>query len=263
MAEQVRKKQPPSVDEALSSYLSISKRTTLVKQKDRLKKLIAECPLKCLHEVFQSQDCDASSIYPPINTSGKMLKPQAVLDLIFYDTKKSQEIRCLSSNTWYDVANTIKCHRMLLFVAFVVEKNIYTNQPDSPIVTNLIEPGSAVESIYTTFKEVMVQLNVKYTMIHDGDCKHSFVFKTIRLPCINDINDESSYPLITFQRIIFKIKCDFCSEVAHLTTNGDKYSGRNPCNWCRNCFDEFHHDKDGKLLYNDFEITQINSENSF
>lgn len=83
-----------------------------------------------------------------------------------------------------------------------------------------------------------------------GDCKHVFVIRDMRLIHPEDVQIQAAYPVLTFQLKTRHRKCSVCKIYqATKVTVDDKWAQENPCYFCNSCYYLLHYDEDGKLLY--------------
>ncbi|KAJ1659814.1 hypothetical protein IWQ61_001152 [Dispira simplex] len=102
----------------------------------------------------------------------------------------------------------------------------------------------------TRFRDLKLQLHTPYYFVHQGNCEHALVFTDVRALRKSDDHNASTYPKLTFQCFLRRHKCRMCrTSPAEFVTINDVYSGESPCFFCQTCYNLFHYDQDGKLLY--------------
>ncbi|KAJ1954965.1 hypothetical protein IWQ62_005635 [Dispira parvispora] len=116
-----------------------------------------------------------------------------------------------------------------------------------PKFSGIGEPRSMAQ---THFRDLKLQLHTPYYFVHQGDCEHSLVFTDVRALRKSDDRNAATYPKLTFQCFLRRHKCRMCRmSPAEFVTIDDVYSGESPCFFCQNCYNLFHYDQEGKLLY--------------
>jgi snRNA-activating protein complex subunit 3 len=71
----------------------------------------------------------------------------------------------------------------------------------------------------------------------------------------HDNQNKLLYPIHVFQSKIRRKKCKICDIYpAKYITFGDKLAPENPYYYCEYCYDLFHYDKEGKILYTDYSV---------
>ncbi|KAL6621614.1 snRNA-activating protein of 50kDa MW C terminal-domain-containing protein [Neocallimastix sp. 'constans'] len=109
-----------------------------------------------------------------------------------------------------------------------------------------------------SFKDLSIRMNYPYLYIHHNNCKHIMIFTNVRLVHKNDDRNIKNYPKLIYKGWIKNNKCKLCAnKLAKWITYDDMYASDNPCIWCQDCFDNFHKDKDGNLLYDNFKILPL------
>jgi snRNA-activating protein complex subunit 3 len=107
----------------------------------------------------------------------------------------------------------------------------------------------------TTFSQLKLRVNTPYVYVHQGCCEHRLVFTEVRMLTEQDNQNKCLYPLHVFQCKIRRKKCKICEIYpAKYITFGDKLAPEDPYYYCEKCYDLFHYDKDGKILYSDFRV---------
>ncbi len=105
------------------------------------------------------------------------------------------------------------------------------------------------------WKDIHVVTNKSYWYVHQGNCEHMLLVKDIRLLHSSDSQNANAYPKTIFRSKVRRHKCRMCVVYpAKWITFNDKNSGESPCFFCEKCFNDFHYDENGKLIYNDFEV---------
>ncbi|KAF6145959.1 hypothetical protein GIB67_033318 [Kingdonia uniflora] len=105
------------------------------------------------------------------------------------------------------------------------------------------------------FRDLPFRLGAGYLYCHQGDCKHIFVIRDMRLIHPEDVQNRAAYPLLTFQIKLRHRKCSVCNIYrATKVTVDDKWAQENPCYFCDNCYYLLHYNEDGSLLYDDFTV---------
>lgn len=108
----------------------------------------------------------------------------------------------------------------------------------------------------TTFNDLAIRVGAHYVFSHHGDCEHVLMFSDLRL--YNPIADPwklSSYPLECFVQRLSRILCSACeSFAADFVCYGDKLANGNPTYFCMYCYQPFHYNSEGALLYSDFQV---------
>ncbi|GFY85940.1 snRNA activating complex family protein [Actinidia rufa] len=113
---------------------------------------------------------------------------------------------------------------------------------------------SAVEMSKTRFCDLRLQIWGGYLYCHQGNCKHLVMIRDMRLIHPNDAQNWRVYPIVTFQlKERFK-KCSVCKIYrAEKVTLDDKWTKKNPCYFCKNCYYLLHY-ANGSLLYDEFSV---------
>ncbi|ORY01467.1 hypothetical protein K493DRAFT_209622 [Basidiobolus meristosporus CBS 931.73] len=100
------------------------------------------------------------------------------------------------------------------------------------------------------FSDLSIRINQPYLFTHQGDCQHIFKFRDIRLLTKSDDRNRNAYPKPIFQCKITRHKCRMCYMYpAEYVTINDFHSGETPCYFCEHCYEPFHYDSQGRLLY--------------
>lgn len=76
-----------------------------------------------------------------------------------------------------------------------------------------------------------------------------------RLPSSADPHSASAYPVHEFQALVKHRMCSVCAVVpAARIVYGDRHGDENPAVFCVQCYHALHYNKEGQLLYDDFEV---------
>ncbi|KAF9550288.1 small nuclear RNA activating complex, polypeptide 3 [Mortierella hygrophila] len=105
-------------------------------------------------------------------------------------------------------------------------------------------------------QRLSVRLNQPYLFVHQGDCEHILMFRDLRLfsQRHDDLN-RLSYPLQVYKGKTTSHMCRMCKiNKAFYVTVDDRLAGETPCYFCEQCYDSFHYDVDGNILYDDFRV---------
>ncbi|KAM0878908.1 hypothetical protein ACQ4PT_034557 [Festuca glaucescens] len=116
-------------------------------------------------------------------------------------------------------------------------------------ISNVPEFKSAkMQSTY--FSDLHFRLGAGYLYCHQGNCKHTFVIRDMRLIHPEDTQNQAEYPLMTFQMQKRFQKCSVCQiYLATKMTVDDKWAPSNPCYFCKQCYYLLHYREDDSLLY--------------
>uniref|UniRef100_A0ACD5XEQ0 Uncharacterized protein n=1 Tax=Avena sativa TaxID=4498 RepID=A0ACD5XEQ0_AVESA len=116
-------------------------------------------------------------------------------------------------------------------------------------ISNVPEFKSAkMQSTY--FSDPHFRLGAGYLYCHQGNCKHTFVIRDMRLIHSEDTQNQLEYPLMTFQMQRRFQKCSVCQiYLATKMTVDDKWAPNNPCYFCKQCYYLLHYREDDSLLY--------------
>ncbi|XP_047051959.1 snRNA-activating protein complex subunit-like [Lolium rigidum] len=102
----------------------------------------------------------------------------------------------------------------------------------------------------TNFSDLHFRLGAGYLYCHQGNCKHTFVIRDMRLIHPEDTQNQAEYPLMTFQMQKRFQKCSVCQiYLATKMTVDDKWAPNNPCYFCKQCYYLLHYREDDSLLY--------------
>ncbi|XP_054820047.1 snRNA-activating protein complex subunit-like [Prosopis cineraria] len=103
------------------------------------------------------------------------------------------------------------------------------------------------------FCDIRFRLGAGFLYCHQGDCTHTLVIRDMRLIHPDDVHNRAAYPIITFQLKLRFQKCSACKIFrATKVTVDDKWTPKNPCYFCDECFSLLHIAEDGSLHYADF-----------
>ncbi|KAI5002983.1 hypothetical protein ZWY2020_027633 [Hordeum vulgare] len=116
-------------------------------------------------------------------------------------------------------------------------------------ISNVPEFKSAnMQSTY--FSDLHFRLGAGYLYCHQGNCKHTFVIRDMRLIHPEDTQNQAEYPLMTFHMQRRFQKCSVCQiYLATKMTVDDKWAPNNPCYFCKQCYYLLHYKEDDSLLY--------------
>lgn len=108
----------------------------------------------------------------------------------------------------------------------------------------------SVEMHKIRFCDLKFRLGAGYLYCHQGNCKHSIVFRDMRMIHPVDSHDQADYPLLVFQKRPRQRKCSVCQIYqAEKMTVDDKWAQDNPCYFCLKCYFLLHYKEDNTLLY--------------
>ncbi|KAG0253739.1 small nuclear RNA activating complex, polypeptide 3 [Mortierella polycephala] len=108
----------------------------------------------------------------------------------------------------------------------------------------------------TLIQDLSIRLQQPYLLVHQGSCEHILMFKDLRLfsQQHDDLN-RLSYPRILYRAKKTHHLCRMCnSNPAYYITVDDRLAGETPCYFCEQCYNGFHYDADGNILYDDFRV---------
>lgn len=92
-----------------------------------------------------------------------------------------------------------------------------------------------------------------FVCLGQGDCKHTIIFRDMRLIHPDDLQNRAAYPIVSFQIKFRTQKCMVCKVYrAVKVTVDDKWAPDNPCYFCNDCYYLLHHSENGSLLYSGF-----------
>ena len=114
--------------------------------------------------------------------------------------------------------------------------------------------------------DIPFRLACRYVHVFNGDCESSLLFSDVCMRMSNENVKESQYPLVhdilttvaNKSTIQESSTCQGCEQGAPtVMTLNDELTDGGPTLLCPNCYADLHYDKDGKLLYNNFEVVPI------
>ncbi|WJX91456.1 hypothetical protein P8452_73232 [Trifolium repens] len=112
---------------------------------------------------------------------------------------------------------------------------------------------ASVEMHKIYFCDLSFRLGAGYLYCHQGGCTHTLVIRDMRLIHADDVHNRAVYPIVTFQLKVRFQKCSVCKIFrATKVTVDDKWTPKNPCYFCDECFSLLHLAEDGSPLYTDF-----------
>ncbi|GAM21055.1 hypothetical protein SAMD00019534_042300 [Acytostelium subglobosum LB1] len=106
-----------------------------------------------------------------------------------------------------------------------------------------------------TFFDLSISLGERYLYCNQGNCEHFLIFHKIRLVKPTDCIRISTYPIIVDQLKSRRRRCRICEiyPSKHVTI-ADKLMDESPYFFCDECYRTLHYSKEGRLLYNDFQV---------
>ncbi|CAL0308599.1 unnamed protein product [Lupinus luteus] len=111
------------------------------------------------------------------------------------------------------------------------------------------------------FCDLRIRLGAGYLYCHQGDCNHTLVIRDMRLLHPDDMHNRAVYPITTFQRKLIFQKCSVCNIFrATKVTVDDKWTPKNPCFFCDECFTLLHLDEDGSPLHRGYKEYDYNHD---
>ncbi|GMT14490.1 hypothetical protein PFISCL1PPCAC_5787, partial [Pristionchus fissidentatus] len=91
-----------------------------------------------------------------------------------------------------------------------------------------------------TVLDLTLRLGQPYIFMHSGNCEHTIIFTDLRLMTKDDEQDESKYPLLTFERS-GDVRCMACKKFeAGMGVEVNSRLPMTPAFFCDTCFKEFH-----------------------
>uniref|UniRef100_A0A1D1ZJH7 snRNA-activating protein complex subunit 3 n=1 Tax=Anthurium amnicola TaxID=1678845 RepID=A0A1D1ZJH7_9ARAE len=118
----------------------------------------------------------------------------------------------------------------------------------------------AIDMHKTRFSDLRFRLGSGYLYCHQGDCKHLIVIRDMRLVHPDDDQNETAYPIVTFQLRTRRRKCCVCNiKLSVMMTVDDKWAAKNPCYFCKDCYYLLHYKEDNSLLYDNFSVYDLES----
>ncbi|CAO3564242.1 unnamed protein product [Mortierella alpina] len=108
----------------------------------------------------------------------------------------------------------------------------------------------------TLIQDLSVRINHPYLLVHQGNCEHLLIFRDLRLFSHRyDDQNRLSYPKPVFKSKQIRHCCRMCNtNPAFYITIDDRLAGETPSYFCEECYDVFHYDVDGNILYDDFKV---------
>ncbi|KAG9324172.1 hypothetical protein KVV02_007401 [Mortierella alpina] len=108
----------------------------------------------------------------------------------------------------------------------------------------------------TLIQDVSIRINHPYLLVHQGNCEHLLMFRDLRLFSHRyDDQNRLSYPMAIFKSKQTRHRCRMCNtNPAFYITIDDRLAGETPSYFCEECYDVFHYDEDGNILYDDFKV---------
>ncbi|CAG8578447.1 8635_t:CDS:10 [Paraglomus brasilianum] len=211
-------------------------------------------------------------------------KPEVVLSVAFYDhhnpASRMQEFLVLGSQPLTALKDAFYCLKDFYSAEteksassyFLIENTFYNDLRDEGVqdysktiidwLSHQSEETKAKLGPYrsntmheTKFEELTIRLNQPYLFCHRGDCQHALIFRDLRLLHDGDEQDYNAYPKAVFRCKISRSKCKMCLQrPAQFTTLNDYLSGECPAYFCETCYNQFHYDENGTLLYDSFQV---------
>ncbi|EGG18980.1 hypothetical protein DFA_02223 [Cavenderia fasciculata] len=229
-----------------------------------------------------SFDSISNNMHLDINYPEPLSSNEIILSVVLYHPQKSskiQEFLVIGSQKLTDLRDKIYCMRDNILdgwkrkSCFFFINNVFYNdlrEPENIPYSNTINEwilkkgdtsgGSFLErdmSLYC-FNEMDISIGEKYLYCNQGNCEHILVFKQMRLINAKDSFKRSDYPIETYHAKLRRKKCKVCEIYpAKFVTVGDKLVDETPYFFCEECYRIFHYDKEGRLLYNDYENATI------
>ncbi|KAF9983375.1 small nuclear RNA activating complex, polypeptide 3 [Mortierella antarctica] len=108
----------------------------------------------------------------------------------------------------------------------------------------------------TLIQDLSIRINHPYLLVHQGNCEHLLMFRDLRL-FSHRYDDQNllSYPKAIFKSKQTRHRCRMCNtNPAFYITIDDRLAGETPSYFCEECYDVFHYDEDGNILYDDFKV---------
>ncbi|KAL5981310.1 hypothetical protein ACLOJK_015365 [Asimina triloba] len=119
----------------------------------------------------------------------------------------------------------------------------------------------AVDMHKVRFCDLHFRLGFGYLYCHQGDCRHIFIVRDMRLIHPEDTQNKRAYPIIKFQCKPRWQKCCICKIFrATKVTVDDKWAQENPSYFCDNCYFLLHYTEDGSLLYGEYSVYDYSFE---
>ncbi|KAG0299642.1 small nuclear RNA activating complex, polypeptide 3 [Dissophora globulifera] len=105
----------------------------------------------------------------------------------------------------------------------------------------------------TLIQDLSIRINQPYLLVHQGNCEHIMMFRDLSHQ--HDELNRLSYPKATFKAKVNRHKCSMCHiNSAFCVTLDDRLAGKTPAYFCERCYDLFHYDSSGNILYDDFKV---------
>ena len=208
--------------------------------------------------------------------------PDIVLTIQFQNpdhiTRKSMDYLVLGHQRLTTLKDVIECrwdhlmdHPKLLNSFFLIENTFYSDMRHSAAIdlTRGIREWAEKKRTHDStlpmyqmyrmeevdFIDLTIRLNVPYVYVHQGNCEHVFVIRDVRLIHSRDSHDSRKYPKQIFHGKMSRKTCTMCRlcPAKHITI-GDRLAPDYICYFCDTCYDLFHYDEEGALLYEDFQV---------
>ncbi|GMS84172.1 hypothetical protein PENTCL1PPCAC_6347, partial [Pristionchus entomophagus] len=91
-----------------------------------------------------------------------------------------------------------------------------------------------------TILDLTLRLGQPYMFMHSGNCEHILTFTDLRLMTKDDEQDDSKYPIVTFERG-GNMQCMACKKMeAGMGVENNSRLPMTPAFFCDTCFKEFH-----------------------
>lgn len=213
---------------------------------------------------------------------------EVVLRVAIYDCRtrvQSQEFLILGSQSLAELKDVILCLTDRVYgckysssSCFLIEDTFYDDLRGSetseatclrysdPIIEWVKQKKRYVQPGLTRFRQsemegcrvgdLDIRLNSFYYYVHHGQCTHVVMFKEIRVfDSTSDCQNRNVYPLLIYQPRQKVRKCSVCDiYAAKYVTYGDRFAPESPYFYCNTCYQQFHYDHEGNLLYEDFKV---------
>ena len=129
-------------------------------------------------------------------------------------------------------------------------------QTDAKQLTNQHIQRYTQSTMHTTsFADLSIRLGTHYVYVHSGDCTHTIIFTQCRMKNSSDYSNALAYPIKYKQSRFNRHKCNICDvSIANYIVFNDLLSNVNPTYICQLCHNNLHLDKNGQLLYTDYQI---------
>ena len=115
--------------------------------------------------------------------------------------------------------------------------------------------------------DIPFRLACRYVHVFNGDCESALLFSDVCMRMSNENIEEKQYPLVhdvftttTSMSVVHETNiCQGCEHgSATFMTLNDELTDGGPTILCPMCYVKLHYDKEGKLLYNNFEVMPLN-----